>query len=133
MEAKKRTARDLRIFAVGIFVITGLISALLWYKGKPLGSYVLGGFSAWGLISIALPVLIVPLFIVFSFLGLILGWINTRLLLGIIFYLVFTPLAIIFRLFGRDLLDRRFDNSPLSHWKTAKEGNANPEQYEKQF
>jgi len=133
MEQPKRGTKELRVFAIGIFIITGLIGAFLFYKDKMLASYILGGFSAYGLVSIPLPILITPLFIVFSYLGMALGWFNTRLLLGIIFYLVFTPIGLIFRLFKRDELDLAIDKSAETYWTDVQHLSEDPARYEKQF
>jgi hypothetical protein len=38
--------------------------------------------------------------------GEILGWINTRILLGLIFYGIFTPLGLLMRLRGQDPMRR---------------------------
>ena len=48
-------------------------------------------------------------------LGQVLGWINTRLLLGAVFYLVVTPMGAMARLFGRDPMRRRFDPQAPSY------------------
>lgn len=50
----------------------------------------------------------------------VLGLVNTRLILGLIFFVVFTPLALLFRLSGRDPLDRRIHaRTAGSLWKTS--------------
>ena len=41
-------------------------------------------------------------------LGHILGWINTRIILGLIFYLVVTPIGVVRRWLGKDSMGRRF-------------------------
>jgi len=38
--------------------------------------------------------------------GEVLGWINTRIILGVIFYLLFTPLGLLMRLRGRNPMRR---------------------------
>ena len=40
-------------------------------------------------------------------LGHVLGWINTRIILGFIFYFVVTPIGIVRRLLGKDPMGRR--------------------------
>lgn len=42
-------------------------------------------------------------------LGHVLGWINTRIILGFVFYLIVLPTGIITRLFSRDPMKRRFN------------------------
>lgn len=45
-----------------------------------------------------------------------LGWLMSWLLLGSIYYLMFTPISIYFRLTGRDALLRRYDASIETYW-----------------
>ncbi|HEV3437199.1 MAG TPA: SxtJ family membrane protein [Gemmata sp.] len=45
-----------------------------------------------------------------------LGWLISRLLLGLVFYCLFTPLGLFFRLIGRDALGRRLQAGSSSYW-----------------
>jgi hypothetical protein len=47
--------------------------------------------------------------------GAIAGWINTRIILFVLFYGLITPIALIMRLFGSDPLRRRFDSNSDSY------------------
>jgi hypothetical protein len=44
-----------------------------------------------------------------------LGWLNTRVLLSIVYYLMMTPLGVAMRLLGKDPLDRRLHDR-ASYW-----------------
>ncbi len=46
----------------------------------------------------------------------VLGWINTRVILGLFFYLVITPIGLFLRLRGKDLLDEKIDRGAPSYW-----------------
>lgn len=59
------------------------------------------------------------------------GWTVSRLILAALFYLVFTPVAIVFRLFGRDALHLRNGETP-SEWTPKPEATA-VDQYFRQF
>jgi hypothetical protein len=48
-------------------------------------------------------------------LGHALGWINSRILLSLVFYLVVTPIGFAIRLFGRDPMRRGFDREAPSY------------------
>ena len=61
------------------------------------------------------------------------GWFNTRLLLGLVFYLVLTPTALLLRLFGKDLMDRSWLPDQPSYWQDRPEPEDDPAQDEKQF
>jgi hypothetical protein len=44
------------------------------------------------------------------------AWVNTRILLGLFFYLVMTPLGLIMRLAGKDFLEEKIDRSAPTYW-----------------
>lgn len=63
----------------------------------------------------------------------VLAWINTRLILTVVFFLVFTPVGIILRLLRNDPLERKFEKKGSSYWKEKERREFNPLNYEKQF
>ena len=48
--------------------------------------------------------------------GLLLGKVISPVVLGVLFFVVFTPISLFMRLFGRDILGRNFDRSATSYW-----------------
>jgi Saxitoxin biosynthesis operon protein SxtJ len=48
-------------------------------------------------------------------LGHVLGWINTRIILGFVFYFVVTPIGIIRRLLGKDPMGKQFRHDVVSY------------------
>ena len=52
--------------------------------------------------------------------GLLLGMLVSPIVLGVIFYGMFTPIAMLMRLSGRDELNLKFTQK-ISHWTTRKE------------
>jgi uncharacterized protein involved in cysteine biosynthesis len=85
--------------------------------------------------AFGMPVLLKPIYIIWMRFAFMLSWINTRLILIIIFYLIFTPVGLIIRLFGFDLLDRRIERDKYSYWtkKDKKIFYPSTSSYEKQF
>ena len=61
------------------------------------------------------------------------GFIMTRLILGILFFLVITPMAIAAKLFGKDLLDQRINKNKKSYWNYRKKKEFKQSDYEMQF
>ncbi|NQS99169.1 MAG: sxtJ [candidate division Zixibacteria bacterium] len=113
-EEKKR----LRTFGwglTGVFVIIGTIKLLIAESPGLNWQYIAAGSAA--VVNLAAPILIWPIYKAALFVAHYLGWFNTRLLLGLIFFLMFTPLALIFRLLRKDLLDRKFDKKANSYWQ----------------
>ncbi len=131
---KNPSKRDYRVFSLVLMIFTIGFGSLAFCKGNMIATYILGGLAAYGLFSLAIvPASIRPVYIAFSYIGLVLGWINTRILLGIIFYLLFTPISLFFKLTGRDALMRKISSAESTYWieKTALEGGK--ERYHKQF
>ena len=62
----------------------------------------------------------------------ILGWVMTRVILGVVFYLIITPIGLITRLIGEDFLDlnkKKLD----SYWNYRDSSNELNQDYRKQF
>mgnify|MGYP001815585588 CR=1 FL=1 len=112
--ADRKTLRSFGItFAIGIVLIFGLFLPWLFEHGWPTWPWIAGGvFSLTGLL---LPPLLRPVYGLWMWFGAVLGWINTRIILGITFLLFFVPVALVFHLFGKDPMRRRLDPSLSSY------------------
>jgi hypothetical protein len=60
------------------------------------------------------------------------GWLVSQLLLVLIYYGVFTPVGLAFRVLGRDALERRFEPDAPTYWQT-KRRTADMRQYLRQY
>ena len=59
-----------------------------------------------------------PIFVIMTLVAMPIGFVVTHLLLGLIFFVLFTPVAIFFRLTGRDPLQRAWNQETKSYWHT---------------
>jgi hypothetical protein len=64
--------------------------------------------------------------------AMVLGHVNTRIILTALFYLVMTPVGMIMRLF-RDPLDRSLDDRDASRWIKREREPVDVARYERQF
>lgn len=61
-----------------------------------------------------------------------LGWVNTRIILSLVYFVIITPLSLAFKLLGNDPMNRRFE--PVeSYWLEREEKGFRQEDYGKQF
>lgn len=60
------------------------------------------------------------------------GWVVSHLALAIIYYLIITPVALVFRLMGRDALHRKIDRQADTYWE-AYNPDRGPARYLRQF
>lgn len=66
--------------------------------------------------------------------AIVLGNIVSHLILAIIFYLIFTPLSILLKIFkGKDLLQEHWDFSRPSYWCKIEEDSRGIDLYDRQF
>ena len=61
-----------------------------------------------------------------------LGFVMTRVILGVVFFLFVTPIGLVRRLFGGDPLSRRARRAE-SYWKPYTERRRDPKHYEKMY
>ena len=90
-----------------IAVLFGLLFPWLWGRRFPVWPWA----AAAVLYAFALgaPALLAPVYRAWMAIGSVLGWVNTRILLGAVFFLVVTPIGAVMRLTGRDPLRRTFE------------------------
>jgi hypothetical protein len=86
----------------------------LWPLHAP-NYYWLAGAGAWLLAALTVPGWLAPLYKTWMAFGHVLGWINARIILGIVFFVVVTPIGLIMRLSGKDLLRMRRGKA-VSYW-----------------
>ena len=60
--------------------------------------------------------LLTPLNILWFKFGKLLGSIVAPIVMGIIFFIVITPTGFIMRIFGKDLLNKKYNNKSKSYW-----------------
>lgn len=79
------------------------------------------------------PGILKPVYIFWMKLAFVLGWLSTRLILLIMFYLLFTPIGLCLRLCGVDLLNRRIEQDKESYWVKKEKKGFNTLDYERRF
>ncbi len=111
--------KELRNFGIIALIASAVLSVLL---------YLLKGLTIqWIIIIIGIGFIIFLSSVISEkltriiYVGLILaalpiGWLVSFILLASFYFLLLTPLGLIFRLLGRDPLRRRFDSSADSYW-----------------
>ena len=110
----KKGLRDFGlIFGLMIALVFGIVAPLLWRHALPLWPWIPAGiFWVWALLA---PQTLNPVYQVWMRIGLVMGWINTRLILGIIFYIILTPMGIIRRTMGSDPMRREWKRDAESY------------------
>ena len=103
------TPKELRQFALVfggiVIVIFGLVFPFLFSLQTGIWPYLVAAAVVFpGLVA---PILLKGFYYQWIKFGNILGWINSRIILTLVFYVLFFPMGIIFSLFGWDPLRRK--------------------------
>jgi hypothetical protein len=122
--------KTLRQFGVIAFVAFGVLAALAYYE-KLIFSLGLGDsrmplvltFAALGSIA-AFFSLVAPranrvLYVGLTLLAFPIGFVLSYVIMGTLFFLIIGPIAVLFRLLGRDPMHRRYDRNASSYWQDA--------------
>ena len=112
------TTGTLRGFAAIWLVWFAGLAAVAWLvRQDATTALILGAIAlAVGPIGLASPKLIRPVFVGAMVVTFPIGWVLSHLLLGAVFYCLFAPLGLLFRLIGRDALGLR-RSSAESYWR----------------
>jgi multisubunit Na+/H+ antiporter MnhG subunit len=122
----------LKKFGMTMAVVFLAIFGLFFFKHKYAGAaYSLLACCVFFVTGLAAPLLLKPVYIIWMRLAFILGWVNTRIILIAIFYLIFTPIGLLMRLFRIDLLERK--KQAGSYWKNKEKAEFDPLNYERRF
>ena len=118
MEIPELDNAGLRKFGLTTGAIIVALFALFfpWFFDKPI-------MPVWPWIIAAVlwlpallfPAVLNPVYTIWMKVGHVLGWINTRVILGVLFYVMILPIGIIMRLFGNDPMARKKDESATSY------------------
>ena len=129
----KSEKSDLRKFGIIVGIVLLIIAGFFFLKEKE--SFQL--FLTIGIIlfvtGIVIPFTLKPIYWVWMVFSTILGWFMTRVILSLLFYVVFTPIGLIARLFGKQFLDLHQNHSQQSYWNMKTVEASNTQNYEKQF
>src|SRR2546422_9623555 len=97
----------------GFFVLAGAYG--LW-KGAGAQSWLLALAAVTAVVTLTRETWLTPLNRAWMKLGELLGRVVSPVVLGVIFFGIFTPVGAAMRWFGRDAMCRRFDAAARSYW-----------------
>ncbi len=121
--------RKFGVLVGGVFVCLAFALVL---KGSRIAGPLLGGAGALlVLLGAAAPRLLGPVHRAWNAFARLLGRLNTAVFLGLVWFLVLTPLGIALRLSGRDVLERR--RPRRSGWIACPERARDPRHFEKMY
>lgn len=135
VRALDESPRALRSFGLVVGGVLLAVGVLLWWRRG-------GGAWSWGLSGVGgllvalgavLPIVLKPVRTGWMAVAFTLGFVMTKVLLTLTFFLAVTPTALALRLVGKDLLHRRPDPDAVSYWLPRDDGRPDRESLERYF
>ena len=116
MRSAKKSVKDLRRFGLAFGTAMTILGSLLLWKDRAPGPWILGlaGFAI--LSALIAPKVLRPLETVLAGLLRLVMTVITYVVLTLAYFLVFTPIGLLMKLLGHDLLDRRFPTDESTYW-----------------
>ncbi len=111
--AEKKELRNFGLIVGGVFLLIGVWPLIRHGEGMRLWAVVSGTILLpLGLVA---PTILAPLFKVWMKLGHVMGWVNTRIILGILYFGLITPMGVMMRMFGWDSMHRTLSRDAASY------------------
>ena len=124
--------RELRIFSLLWLVGFGVFGALIAWRGGTWAPVVWGLAAVGSAVGLLMPRAMRPIYVGWMVAAYPIGWTVSLVLLALVYYVVFTGFALVFRALGRDPLGRSFDRNAATYWVPRGQP-ARIERYFKQF
>jgi hypothetical protein len=129
----KSGRKELRKFGLTVGIAFAVLGGLLLWRGKASYPYCFALAGALMLLGLAAPGVLKPIHKVWMSLALVLGWFMTRVILTVLFYVGFTPIRLLARLFGKRFLGPEQRGRQDTYWVYRCPGEPDPTRYERQF
>lgn len=127
------TRGELKRFGLVFLAIMALLTAYLLWKDSPAWPSTAIAGAIFLVLAVAIPEALRPLYVVWMAIGAVLAWVNTRIILGAVFYLVMTPIGLLMKLGGKDILGTRIDPDAATYWVAQPPDDRGARRYEQMF
>lgn len=129
----KSGKKEVRQFGITVGIALGLLGGLFFLREKNYYFYFLTLSFTFLFLSLVAPRLLKPVQKIWMGLAFLIGWLITRIILIILFYLVITPIGILAKIFGQDFLDLKLDKNRQTYWIIKSSAKVDKRSYENQF
>ncbi len=133
MEKLNLDKQNLKKFGITMGIAFLLITLLVFFKHRHITLSASSISVLFFISALIAPNLLRPVYILWMKLAFVLSWINTRLILALLFYLILTPMGLLIKLFRMDLLDKKIDKKRDSYWRRKEEAVFSQKNYERRF
>ena len=124
---------DWRKFGMTMGIILAVMGFYLLWKGRNYSEYVFILAAAFLITGFIFPSVLKPVYKAWMVVAVMMGFMMTKIIMVIIFYMIVTPIGIIASIIGKNFLDMKIDKKAKSYWMVRKTVRTEKSDYEKQF
>ena len=110
---EKKELRNFGLIVGGVFCVIGIWPMIR--HGEALRLWALVPAAPLMLLGLVAPNTLGPIFKVWMKVGHVMGWVNTRIILGVLYFGLITPMGVIMRMFGWDSMRRALSRDAESY------------------
>ncbi len=129
--------RELRKFGVLMAIVLATVALVIAWKNDwspttaAMTLFVAG--AVFGLAAAAVPTALRPVYLVWMTIAIVLGFVMTRVILAVVFYLLLTPIGLLLRVLGKDPLTKGPDATKDTYWIPKEYRTKDPVRFEKYY
>ena len=122
---------EMRRFGFNLGLGLNILGCILFYRHRRYFIWFSGIGSIALILAVSCPLTLALLKKVLDKLIFIIGWLTSAISLCLAFYIIFTPIAVILRIFCKDLLDQKINKNAATYWIKRKNMPFSKESYER--
>lgn len=125
--------KELHKFGITIGIFLFMVAAYLFWKDRPAAEYVAYVSGGFLVLALVVPITLKPVYIAWMSFAIVMGFIMTRVILSILYGVVFTPAGLVVRLLRKDPLNEKIEPEATTYWIPRVRKPISPKSLENQF
>jgi hypothetical protein len=134
VEVLPATPENIRSFGVGVAMILLACWAVKFFYFETGNSGLMIGLAlCFAIVGMFATPILKPVFVVFMWLAHKIGTVNTYIILGIVYYIIMTPIGVVMKLFGKAPLPAMGTEMGAESYWIKRDGKLEKESYEREY
>ncbi len=114
----KSTKKELREFAIVFGCFFLLLTGIVFWRHHSFHAVFASIAGTFFLIGFTVPAILMPFQKVWMVLALLIGWVMSRVILTVLFFVTITPIGLFLQLTQKDFMPKKPDLNTKTYWRT---------------
>jgi hypothetical protein len=130
LSTSPRVLRKFGLLVGGVFLLLG---GWFLYRHKPVWPYFIAPGALLFAVGLIIPKFLKRVYVIWMSLGFMLGFVVSKVILTVFYFVVMTPIGLIARLCGQDFLSLKRSAGATTYWVIKPAGGRQTHEYDQQF